>query len=1126
MVRIALFGSPRVTSLDGTREFPLPRKTLNVLAYVLLHANRPPTRDTVAFALFPDEEEERARGSLRRNLSYLLSSLPPTGAGEPFVLADGDRIAWNAAAPAVVDVFVFERALAEGRDDDALAAYTGLLLPTLYDEWTISDRERLREAANDALARNIARDRSRRQFDAAAAAARRLLEDDPWREDVVRQWMAVRYEAGDRAGALAVFTGFAGRLRVEMAADPMVETVAMRDAILRGARLATSETSRPAVEQPVALPFVGREHALARALECWHRSADGRATALFVGGEAGIGKSRFVAELARALEREGGFTLIGETSAGGERRPYEAVIEALRDAKRALVERLFDEHQDAAPGDERAARRRLFEAVAGAFADLARVRPLAIVLEDVHWAGAATVDLVAYLLERLATARVLVVVTLRDDELPRPHSLRELIRTVEARGRCERLELTRLPAGDAARAAHAVAPSEAGSDVVERAVAWAGGIPLLLDEAMRDVRAGRTLGERGDFTAVLEERFARLEPPAQAALAYAAVIGTRFDLETLGAAIGWRDDEIVDALGPALESGLIRAGSPKRGLTFTFSHHLVHAAALSRVAPSDRARAHLLVARALRALFAGGERALEIADHYVAAGHDALAVEHYAAGARYALEVFANADARDAATSGLAHLGTAAADRDLRYQLLATRESALARLGETDARRADAEALCELAGTDETRLLDALDRLTRAVRGDQAAREQAFECLRILGEGNPRARAIYELRLAEEASLDNDLRRAADLGVQAAAHFTELGDRTAALRAQLTRMNALYHLGAVAEASALIASERPGIEELADATLQLEFYLGASKVDDERRREAGLADAERALALAQRIGDRFGEARAQTNIGYFANVLGDEERSLTAYERSIALLTSIGMQREGITTMINLAGAFGWNGDFARALRLLDEVDAIGGEPWHRFHALANRAAIMLQSGLLDEAEAQFAQARRLAAEHGTVQWLATIQALSGELAARRGRFADALRDLDAAMLAYAELERPSLVVRPGAVRARVLAELGDGAAARAAVGETRAAANAVPSSELDAKVWWDLAAAYAVLGEADDARACAAEAARRFAGDVLSMRGDMIDPYSRLPQHVAPFAYLQGGEVQLSLVD
>ena len=85
LLRIMMFGQPRVVADDGSRDYPLPRKTLNVLGYLILKSKRPPTRDAVAFALFPDEDEEKARSSLRRNLSYLLSALPPHDPGEPFV---------------------------------------------------------------------------------------------------------------------------------------------------------------------------------------------------------------------------------------------------------------------------------------------------------------------------------------------------------------------------------------------------------------------------------------------------------------------------------------------------------------------------------------------------------------------------------------------------------------------------------------------------------------------------------------------------------------------------------------------------------------------------------------------------------------------------------------------------------------------------------------------------------------------------------------------------------------------------------------------------------------------------------------------------------------------------------
>src|SRR5487761_2339215 len=173
-LRIDLFGQPRVLSADKTTEFPLPRKTLNVLAFLILRCQRHASRDSIASALFPDDDFEKARGHLRRNLSYLLSSLPPTPNVPAFVLADFERIAWNSAAPAEIDVYAFERACKEGRDDDALAQYSGELLPTLYDEWVTGERERLRDAFHEALTRSIIRDRSSRRFERAIETARRL----------------------------------------------------------------------------------------------------------------------------------------------------------------------------------------------------------------------------------------------------------------------------------------------------------------------------------------------------------------------------------------------------------------------------------------------------------------------------------------------------------------------------------------------------------------------------------------------------------------------------------------------------------------------------------------------------------------------------------------------------------------------------------------------------------------------------------------------------------------------------------------------------------------------------------------------------------------------------------------
>ena len=1137
-IRIALFGHPSVADAAGAREYPLPRKTLNVLAYLILN-KRAPTRDAAASALFPDEDEDQARNSLRRNLSYLLSSLPPIAGGEPFVHTDGDRLAWNVAAAADVDVIAFELAIAEERDDDALALYAGPLLPTLYDEWTLPHRERLREVANAALARTITRDRSMRRFDTATAAARRLLEDDPWREDIVRQLMAIRYEAGDRAGAFAAFAQFSSRLRDEMAAEPMPETSALREAMLRGARLATSEPApRERSAIAAALPFVGRDDALARAVERWHTSADGGGGALFVAGEAGIGKSRFVSELARAIEREGGMVVVGETTAGGERYPYEAVIEALRyapatpagatarrsDEWRKMVEQLLDEHSHATIGDDRSARVRLFGTIVKALRELARARPLAIVLEDLHWAGAATIELIAYVAERLATAAFLIIGTYRDDELPRSHPLRLLVRDAERAGRATFLPLRRLTIRDAVAAARAAIPAGFTDDAVATAAEWSEGVPLLLAEAARDLAAGRAFNG-GNFTSVMGDRFARLPPEADTALTYGAVLGARFELDVLAAATGWRDDELIDALAPAMELGLIRSGPRGRGLTFAFSHHVIHAAMLARVPESELISTHALVARALATMHGGRERALEIAHHFAAAGDALRAAEHYAAGARYALDVFANIDARDAATAGLVWTTNADDQREIRYELVFIRERALARLTARTERRGDAELLCELAGGDELRMCDALERLIEALRGEEESQRAAFARLEQLASGSVFAAATFEKASATEATARGDFRTAASAAARAAGHFELLEDRDAALRARLRGVNAMVCLGEHAAAAEVIAAIRCVAEVSDDLPLRMEFYLAAAFPGGEHTPQS-LADAERSLDLALQIGDRYGEAQARHQVAHCAGALGETARAMAEYDRAIKVYADVGNMRDASLSLLNLASSRGWLGDYNTAFRLLDEVEALElNQPYITFQLEAHRGSLALRAGDIDRAERPLLAAQQIARDLGYAAMSAHCAMYLAEVAARRNRLDEALVGFAAARTALHDLGFPGAVAELQSLVARVCAELHDEPAARAAIAEAESIAQALPPETVPTNLWWNLAAACALLGgAANDAERFAQIAARTFGDNALELSPEDAESYSRLPWHIDTFALLAGREVSLRL--
>ncbi len=1108
-VRIALFGQPRVLSDDGLREFTLPRKTLNVLAYLILNRRRAPTRDTVAFALFPDDEEDAARNALRRNLSYLIQALPD---GRAFIDADAERVAWKTPSPAHVDVIAFEQAIAEGRPADAIAEYAGQLLPTIYDEWTTADRERLRDAFHEALSRTIAEDRSRRSYDAATAGAHRLLDEDPWREDIVRQLMAIRYEAGDRAGALLAFERFATLVRREMQSEPMPETFALREAVLRGARLATSEPQRiapaAAADSDAALPFVGRDAAMQRAHTAWQSAADGSASVLFVSGEAGVGKSRFTTELVRIAEREGAFIVRGYTSSGGEQQPYEVFMDALHGAP-ALVE----EYARSTLSDERAARLRLFDAVRRRLSELSRARPIVLVLEDLHWAGAPTVDLLDAIARRLERAPVLILATARSDELARAHPLRALRRQLQSQGLAAEITLDRLNLADATRAARAVLPATVDEAALAQILAWADGVPLLLAEAVRDLAAGRS-STASSMTSLLAERFERLSSDAQTALIFGAVLGERFDLGTLVAATGWRDDQVLDTVGESIEHGLVRASSRAPGLTFAFTHDLVRVAALERISPADLVRTHGLVARAICAQATdNAARAGQVARHFAAAGEKLRAAEYFRSAARYALDVFANEDARESASAGLVLCDQGdPSQRDLCYALVDLREQSLARLGATEEQRRDARTLVTLAGGEEGSAV-ALGRLFEACSSDVAARTEALTRLAAVAGASPLAERSYAHATARHAFLKGEFANAREATLRAADAFGQAGDPRAAMKARLMGISCLVRLGSFGQAEAEVEQLRPTADATDDAVLRWEFHLTASMAQTETHREAAHADAHRSLALALRIGDRFGEARARQNVAAVASKIRRYDEALDQHERALAAYRDVGDAPGVFDTMLNIVAVRIFCGDYERPRRLLDEIEE-DARPFLAMRCQLIRGLFAKRTERLDDAERYLQSARGLSGDLGASFVRGRSEFELADLLATQGRLDEAGTLVNSALEAFAAMGEPEVEVEALALSARLLAARGDADGAR------KHAARAVarckerrPQSY--SEIAWNLASAFATIGDERAADAAARDAAAACVDDALRMPAELAEMYMKLPWHEQTVAYL-----------
>jgi predicted ATPase/DNA-binding SARP family transcriptional activator len=316
-IRLSVLGATRLAADDTPAGLFTARRPLRLLAYLVLHRRDPVLRDTVAVALWPDDDKEIAHANLRRHLYLLAQALPPSRPGIPWITSDVDRLQLNPEAQIAVDADEFERLVAAQSYALAAERYTGDLFESLYDDWVLEERERLRLSYLACLGETVSHHRRRRDFAKATHYAQRLLGVDPWREDAMRQLMSVRYEAGDAAGALAEFDAFAKRLRAELGVAPMEETRALGEAIAAGRPL-EAEPPPAAGETPGAgaaaggarnnLPpyltaFIGRAEEVSTVKAMVNESR-----LVSVVGAGGIGKTRVAVEVAANVldDRTGG----------------------------------------------------------------------------------------------------------------------------------------------------------------------------------------------------------------------------------------------------------------------------------------------------------------------------------------------------------------------------------------------------------------------------------------------------------------------------------------------------------------------------------------------------------------------------------------------------------------------------------------------------------------------------------------------------------------------------------------------------------------------------------------------------------------------------------------------------
>ncbi len=370
-----------------------------------------------------------------------------------------------------------------------------------------------------------------------------------------------------------------------------------------------------------ALPtahLVAREQELGRILDALEAVESGWGRLVLLAGEPGIGKTRLAQETS-VLAREGGFVVAsGRRYEAQSGVPFYPFLEALgtlyEDAPRKVREeipehwpylvRLLPDHFPSAASGGREEAQRLLRAVTGFVREVSAERPVALLLDDLHHADGASVDLLAHLCRHTRGDRVLLLGTYRDVEVGLGHPLRKAVRELDREQLVEKVEVRRLGREETAALMsyrlNEAEVSEAFSGLVFDRT-W--GNPFFTVEVLKALiergdlflREGRwsskdiqDLAAPESVSEAILERVSRLQPETRQALEEASVLGQVFGFDDLMAVVGLGGYDAEEAMEEAAASGLVWAAQ----VHYAFDHALTQQTLYAGLSPARRERLH------------------------------------------------------------------------------------------------------------------------------------------------------------------------------------------------------------------------------------------------------------------------------------------------------------------------------------------------------------------------------------------------------------------------------------------------------------------------------------------------------------------------------------------------------
>ncbi|MGE5221553.1 MAG: tetratricopeptide repeat protein, partial [Omnitrophica WOR_2 bacterium] len=825
--------------------------------------------------------------------------------------------------------------------DDFLAGFT-LRDSSEFDEWQFFQTESLRRELADSLEKLAICSSARGEFEKAIPYARRWLALDQLNEEAHRLLMRVYAWSGERNAALRQYRECVRILQQELGVPPLEETDELYQEILDQnlpplpkqpppQKIITAPTTARSQEYPL----VGREAEWAGLKGAYQQAGTG-GYFVVIEGEPGIGKTRLAEELVSMAEKQGAAILQARCYEGEKNLVYGPVIEALRsglgkpehqtqvqdlnplwlsEASRLLPELAsFTPNLPPTPAlDSPGAQSRFLEGIRQVVIHICEgSTPGILFLDDIHWADAATIELLTYLVRRLQGQRYMILVTWRRDETTLDPHLRQLVYESQRAGLGELIALNRLTSSAVAELFREVSESgaEFPAQASDRLYAESEGLPYFVVEYLNTLKEG----SRQDVAVqwelpfsvrdLLKARLAEVSETGGQLLSTAAVIGRSFDFDILREASGRSDAETIDGLEKLISQGLIlerKAIEQSSRLSYDFSHEKLRNLVYQEISLARRRLLHRRVAEALinqshdpREITA---LAGQIASHYQQAGMEAQAGQYFKMAGEHARSLYAN-------TEALAHFQAALAaghpDAAGVYEAIGDLQTLQ---GEYNAALNSYHTAASLTvETSQARLEQKLADVYQR-RGEWDMAESHYQAaLAILDEqSSPEDLARLYADWSRTAHNLHQPGRAREMALQALA----LAESTGNLRALAQAYNIL---GILERSDKHYTHAIQRLEKSLDLSQQLEEPgAGIAALNnlalvygDCGDNEKAIALEEKALALCVQLGDRHREAAILNNLADLLHISGQAEAAMERLKKAVVIFAEIGAGAGGM----------------------------------------------------------------------------------------------------------------------------------------------------------------------------------------------------------------------------------